>query len=135
LLAFQLVLVIAMNLSGDDYGAYQSDEKLLPFDIETINRLRFDDGTQHVILEKQDDGWVLPEMWNYPVNADALGKLLKETFARLLRGTIIALKIRKKCSFTSCKLRFFANFCLILAPLMTPCKGLISFNFLRNNYN
>ncbi len=52
----------AMNLSGDDYGAYQSDEKLLPFDIETINRLRFDDGTQHVILEKQDDGWVLPEM-------------------------------------------------------------------------
>ena len=49
---------------------------------------------------------------------------LTETFARLLRGTIIALKICEKCSFTPCKLRFFANFCLILVPLMTPCKGL-----------
>ena len=47
-----------------------------------------------------------------------------ETFARLLRGTIIALKICEKCSLTPCKLRFFANSCLILAPLMTPCKGL-----------
>ena len=50
--------------------------------------------------------------------------VLLETFVRLLRGTIIALKISEKCSFTPCKLRFFANFCLILAPLMTPCKGL-----------
>ncbi|SNX60221.1 PEP-CTERM protein-sorting domain-containing protein [Nitrosomonas ureae] len=37
---------------------------------------------------------------------------------------IIALKIREKCSFTSCKLCFFANFCLIFVPIMTPCKGL-----------
>lgn len=89
LLAFQLVLVIAMNFSGDDYGAYQSNEKLLPFDIETINRLRFDDGTQHVILEKQDDGWVMPEIWDYPVNADALGKLLK-TLSTLSKGWPVA---------------------------------------------
>ena len=89
LLAFQLVLVIAMNLSGEDYDAYQSDEKLLPFDIETINRLRFDDGNQHVILEKQDDGWVLPEIWGYPVNADALGKLLK-TLSTLSKGWPVA---------------------------------------------
>lgn len=89
LLAFQLALVIAMNFSGDDYGAYQSNEKLLAFDIETINRLRFDDGTQHVILEKQDVGWVLPEIWNYPVNADALSKLLK-TLSTLGKGWPVA---------------------------------------------
>jgi hypothetical protein len=47
-----------------------------------------------------------------------------ETFARLLRGTIMALKICEKCAFTPCKLRFFANFCLIFVPLMTPCKDL-----------
>jgi hypothetical protein len=54
--------------------------------------------------------------------------MLDETSARLLRGTIIALKICEKCSFTLCKLSFLANFCLILVPLMTPCKGLWIFS-------
>jgi Domain of unknown function (DUF4340) len=89
LLAFQLVLVIAMNFSSDDYGAYQSDEKLLPFDIETTSRLRFDDGIQHVILEKQNDEWVLPEIRGYPVNANALGKLLK-SLSTLSKGWPVA---------------------------------------------
>jgi hypothetical protein len=43
--------------------------------------------------------------------------ILSEAFARLLRGTIIALKFCEKCSFTPRKLRFFAKFCLILVPL------------------
>ena len=33
-------------------------------------------------------------------------------------------KILRKMLFTPRKRRFFANFCLILVPLMTPCKGL-----------
>lgn len=81
LLALQLVLVVAMNLADDDYDAFEADEKLLPFNAEAANRLQFDDGTQHVTLEKQDGQWVLSDTWNYPADTDALNKLMKKLSA------------------------------------------------------
>ncbi len=89
LLVFQLVLVAAVNLSGDDYSAFQAEEKLLAFNVETIDRLKLESGDQRVMLEKQDDRWVLPETWNYPADTDAVIRLLN-TLSALSKGWPVA---------------------------------------------
>lgn len=89
LLALQLVLAVAFNVSEEDYGSFQADEKLFALDFETIDRVQFDDGSQSVTLEKQDGQWVLPETWNYPVNSDALVQLM-DTLSALNKGWPVA---------------------------------------------
>ncbi|MBX3629653.1 MAG: DUF4340 domain-containing protein [Nitrosomonas sp.] len=89
LLAFQLVLVTVVNLSGDDYGAFRAEEKLLAFNVETIDRLKVESGDQYVTLEKQDGRWILPETWNYPADTDAVTRLLN-TLSALNKGWPVA---------------------------------------------
>ncbi len=89
ILVLQLILIITINLSGDDYSAFQAEEKLLSFDINTVNQLHINDGTDSVVLEKRDGNWLLPETWDYPANKTALAKLL-DTFSVLSKGWPVA---------------------------------------------
>jgi len=89
LFAFQLVLMIAVNVSGDDYAAFKADEKLLSTNLDSVNRVQIENDTQRVILEKQNGQWVLPEKWNYPADAPTLTQLL-DTISSLDKGWPVA---------------------------------------------
>ena len=54
LLAVQLVLAAVLNLTGEDYGAFQAEEKLLSFNRQAVDGLRIEDGTDSVVLKKQE---------------------------------------------------------------------------------
>ena len=61
LLVAQLVLAMTINLTSQDYGAFQPEQKLLTFDDKTVDGLRIEDGTDSVVLSKREDKWLLPE--------------------------------------------------------------------------
>nr|VFJ62421.1 MAG: hypothetical protein BECKDK2373B_GA0170837_11106 [Candidatus Kentron sp. DK] len=43
----------------------------------------------------------------------------KELYAKVILRPLTSLKTRSKCSFTPCKLRFFAHFCLVMKHNLT----------------
>ena len=60
LLAIQLILTAAVTLTGEDYEAFQAEEKVLSFDKKEVDGLRIEDGTDSVSLKKQEGKWLLP---------------------------------------------------------------------------
>ena len=89
LLALQLVLAVAMNLSSDDYGAFKPQEKLLAFDRKDVDGLRIEDGKNSVVLSKRDGKWLLPQNDNFPANTANVERLL-DTLASLDKGWPVA---------------------------------------------
>ena len=76
LLAMQLVLAVAVNLTREDLGAFQGEEKLLSFDEKELDGLRIEDGTVSVVLKKHEDKWRLPESGDFPASQSDVERLL-----------------------------------------------------------
>ncbi len=76
LLAAQLVLAMILNLTGEDYSTFQAEEKLLSFDRQAVDGLRIEDGTNSLVLRKQEGKWVLPENGDFPASQPDVKRLL-----------------------------------------------------------
>lgn len=89
LLAAQLLLAAVLSLTGEDYGAFQAEEKLLSFEKQTVNGLRIEDGTDSVVLKKQAGKWLLPERGDFPASQRDVERLLDQ-LAALEKGWPVA---------------------------------------------
>lgn len=85
LLLAQLVLALGLNLSGDDYGAFEPQEKLLVFDPAKVDRLLLSDGENKVTLAKTNGEWQLPDQGGFPADSASAGRLV-ERLAKLEKG-------------------------------------------------
>ena len=89
LLAAQLTLAAALNLTGEDYGAFQTEEKLLSLNRQALAGLRIEDGTDSVMLKKQGGKWQLSESGNFPASQGDVEQLL-DKLAALKKGWPVA---------------------------------------------
>ena len=89
LLIIQVVLALALNMTGEDYSAFQAREKLLTFDKNTVDSLKIEDGSNSLTLKKQDGKWRLPESSNFPTSSDTVEQLL-DKLAALEKGWPVA---------------------------------------------
>ena len=88
-LAAQLLLAGVLDLTGKEYGAFQAEEKLLSFDKQAVSGLRIEDGTDSVVLQKQEGQWLLPESGDFPASQRDVGNLL-DNLAALQKGWPVA---------------------------------------------
>ena len=88
-LAAQLLLAGVLNLTGEEYGVFQAEEKLLSFDRQAVSGLRIEDGTDSVVLKKQEGQWLLPESGDFPASQRDVGNLL-DNLAALQKGWPVA---------------------------------------------
>ncbi len=88
-LAAQLVLAAVLNLTGEEYGAFQVEEKLLSFNKPELDGLRIEDGTDSVVLKKQDGKWLLPMSGDFPASQYNVNRLL-DKLAALEKGWPVA---------------------------------------------
>jgi hypothetical protein len=89
LLAAQLVLAMILNLTGEDYGTFQAEEKLLSFNDHAVSGLQIADGTDSVALKKQEGKWLLPNSGNFPASQRKVEQLL-DKLAALEKGWPVA---------------------------------------------
>lgn len=89
LLIVQLALALGLNLTSEEYGAFEPQKKLLAFDRNSIEGLRIADGERSIELRKRDGKWLLPESGDFPADRNAVGKLL-EKLAGLEKGWPVA---------------------------------------------
>lgn len=90
LLVIQVAGAIALAFSGPDYGAFEPSVPLLTFDPGAVKEVMIageDDET--VVLRRQDDGWILPDLYGFPVDGDKAEDLVKKV-AALKRGLPVA---------------------------------------------
>ena len=68
LVVLQLALTVALAFSGQDYGAFRSDQKLMALDAEAVDRIviQGEEG-QSVEILKDGDKWFLPDLDRFPV--------------------------------------------------------------------
>ncbi len=89
LLAAQLVLAMILSLTGEDYGTFQPEEKLLSFNKQAVSGLQIVDSTDSMEIEKQEDKWLLPSSGNFPASQRKVEQLL-DTLAALEKGWPVA---------------------------------------------
>ncbi len=89
LLAAQLVLAVILNLTGEDYGTFQAEDKLLSFEKQAVNALQISDGTDSVELRKRDGKWLLPGSGDFPASQREVEQLL-DNLAALEKGWPVA---------------------------------------------
>lgn len=90
LLVLQVAGAIALSLSGPDYGAFEPSEPLIAFDPEAVKEVTIEgeDG-EAVVLQRQDDDWVLPDLYGFPADGTKAAGLV-EKVAGLTRGLPVA---------------------------------------------
>jgi hypothetical protein len=90
LLALQIVVAVALNMSGSSNMEVAPDTPLFGFKAEAVTALTISDGENKTItIAKGDQGWVLPETSNAPANNDQVTALL-EKLAGLKQGLPVA---------------------------------------------
>jgi hypothetical protein len=89
LLSAQLVLAVVLNLTGEDYGTFQAEERLLSFNRQAVDGLRIEDGTDSLVLKKQEGKWLLPESGDFPASQANVKRLL-DKLAALEKGWPVA---------------------------------------------
>ena len=89
LLAAQLVLAMILGLKGEDYGVFQTEEKLLSFNNQALSSLQIIDSTDRLEIEKQEGKWLLPNSGNFPASQRKVEQLL-DTLAALEKGWPVA---------------------------------------------
>lgn len=89
LLVVQLVLAMAINLTGEDYGVFLAEERLLAFEQQAVDGLRIEGGTDSVVLKKQGGQWSLPESGDFPASQGSVEGLL-DKLATLEKGWPVA---------------------------------------------
>jgi len=75
LLAFQLLLALALGLSGSS-TAPQTAMPLVSFDRDGVDRIVLEGPEQTLTLARKGGSWVLPEQDDFPVPDDQVKKLL-----------------------------------------------------------
>ena len=89
-LVLQIAVAVGVNLSRERYQAVTPEEKLLAFDVAAVDRMRIDgDADTHVVLQKQDDQWRLPELNDFPADQGNVKRLL-DRLAALDKGWPVA---------------------------------------------
>lgn len=89
-LAFQLVLALALTFGGPDYAAYKADQPLLAFDQDKVDQIVIDEtGANSVTLKKQDGKWIIPSMAEFPAGQGRVSGLL-DKLAGLKKGWPVA---------------------------------------------
>ena len=88
-LVAQLVLAVIVFVSGEEYGAYEAEEKLLVFDVTAVDRIQIENGSNSVVLAKQADKWVLPELDDFPADQHNVLQLL-DKLAAMKKGWPVA---------------------------------------------
>ena len=89
LLLVQLVLAVVIILSGEEHGAFQSKEKLLAFEEQSVNGVRIESEGKTLMLQKQEGRWLLPEQGGFPAEREAVQRLL-DKLAGLQQGWPVA---------------------------------------------
>jgi len=82
LLLCQIGLVLVQQYGSADYGAFQPEKALIPFDPEVIDTIRIAKSKQEeIMLKKQDGHWILPGLNAFPADNNAV-----QDFLRKLQG-------------------------------------------------
>jgi hypothetical protein len=69
ILGAQLVLALALSLSGSDHASFKAKEPLLAFDANAVDRIDIDEsGAGSVTLIRRDGNWVVPSMADFPAD-------------------------------------------------------------------
>jgi hypothetical protein len=89
LLSVQLGLAIGLDMTGKTYGTFEPKEKLLAFDMKSVDGLRIQTEKEQVELRRQEGKWMLPESDDFPANQTAVNDLL-EKLAALQKGWPVA---------------------------------------------
>lgn len=90
LLVVQIAVAVGLHVNRADYGAFEPEEKLLSFDTEAVDHIRIDsDADKHVVLNKQDSQWQLPELNDFPADQGNVTRLL-DRLANLEKGWPVA---------------------------------------------
>jgi len=88
-LAAQLVLAMILDLTGEDYGTFQAEERLLSFNKQAVSGVQISDGTDSVDLKKQEGKWLLPNSGKFPASQRKVEQLL-DNLAALEKGWPVA---------------------------------------------
>ena len=68
-LGAQLVLALALSLSGSDHASFKAKEPLLAFDANAVDRIDIDEsGAGSVTLIRREGAWVVPSMADFPAD-------------------------------------------------------------------
>jgi hypothetical protein len=89
LLVAQLVLALALNMTGQEYGAFVTKEKLLAFDKQKVDRLLIEDNKASVTLDHSTGQWVLPQEGDFPAAQKTVDTVL-DKLAGLEKGWPVA---------------------------------------------
>lgn len=90
LLALQVAGAVALSLSGPDYGAFEPSEPLVAFDPEAVKEVTIEaEGGEAVVLQRQDENWMLPDLYGFPADGGKAAGLVKN-LAALKRGLPVA---------------------------------------------
>lgn len=89
-LGLQLVVALALSLSGSNHAAFKAQGPLLAFDADKIDQLSIDESSANsVTLVKRDGKWILPGSSDFPANGAKVNTLFRE-LAQLKKGWPIA---------------------------------------------
>ncbi len=78
-LVAQGALALFLNMTGDDYSAFQPEEPLLAVELQTLDAITIEEADKTLRLERKEGQWQLPKLANAPVSEikfeQVLGKL------------------------------------------------------------
>ncbi len=89
LLVVQIGLAAMLNLSQEQYAAFEPQEKLLSFEPALVTGVRIETMDKAVELKKTEGKWRLPRLDNFSADQNKVGKLL-EKLAKLEKGWPVA---------------------------------------------
>ncbi len=90
LLTLQLALAVGLHMGRDQYRAFEPEEKLLTVPTGEVDGIRIDGGEgQHIVLEKREGQWRLPELAGFPADQAGVARLLQR-LAGLEKGWPVA---------------------------------------------
>jgi len=98
LLIVQLVMAVTINLTGENYQAFQAEEKLLTFDVGRVDGLRIEGEGQTLVLHKRDGRWLLPVQDDFPADQQSVERLL-DKLAGLEKGWPVATSVSAASRF------------------------------------
>jgi len=89
LLFIQIVAAAALNLTGQDFGAFKPQEKLLDFSPAVVNHITITSTDQELNLLKKDGKWLLPDYFTAPGETKKVESLM-DKLAGLKQGLVVA---------------------------------------------
>jgi len=67
-LVAQGALALFLNMTGDDYSAFQPEEPLLAVELQTLDAITIEEADKTLRLERKEGQWQLPKLANAPVS-------------------------------------------------------------------